>query len=101
MIIILKKNNKHKQTNREDNMTKNILVTFDMRIGDYEHSDVALFDEKLSDYGYCKSFWSLEDKQVVDDETYWDNAMENSIEVHSVQEITKDKANILKELGIV
>jgi len=27
--------------------------------------------------------------------------MENSIEVHSVQEITKDKANILKELGIV
>ena len=82
-------------------MTKNILVTFDMRIGDYEHSDVALFDEKLSDYGYCKSFWSLEDKQVVDDETYWDNAMENSIEVHSVQEITKDKAIILKELGIV
>jgi hypothetical protein len=27
--------------------------------------------------------------------------MENSIEVHSVQEITKDKANILKELVIV
>ena len=81
-------------------MTKNILVTFDMRIGDYEHSDIALFDEKLSHYGYCKSFWSLEDKQVVDDETYWDNAMENSIEVHSVQEITNEQAKTLQELGL-
>ena len=71
-----------------------------MRIGDYEHSDIALFDEKLSHYGYCKSFWSLEDKQVVDDETYWDNAMENSIEVHSVQEITNEQAKTLQELGL-
>ena len=54
-------------------MTKNILVTFDMRIGDYEHSDVALFDEKLSDYGYCKSFWCLSKKLILDNETYWDN----------------------------
>jgi len=82
-------------------MSKNILVTFDMRIGDYEHSDIALFDEKLSNYGYCKSFWCLSKKRILDKETYWDNAMENSIEVHSVQEITKDKANILKDLGIV
>ena len=81
-------------------MSKNILVTFGMRIGDYEHSDIALFDEKLSHYGYCKSFWSLEDKQVVDDETYWDNAMENSIEVHSVQEITNEQAKTLQELGL-
>ena len=81
-------------------MTKNILVTFGMRIGDYEHSDVALFEEKLSHYGYCKSFWSLEVKQVVDDETYWDNAMENSIEVHSVQEITNEQAKTLQELGL-
>jgi hypothetical protein len=81
-------------------MSKNILVTFDMRIGDYEHSDVALFEEKLSHYGYCKSFWSLEEKQVVDDETYWDNAMENSIEVHSVQEITNEQAKTLQELGL-
>lgn len=43
-------------------MSKNILVTFDMQIGDYEHSDKYIFHNKTTDYKYCKQFWSLKKK---------------------------------------
>ena len=44
-------------------MKKNILVTFDMQVGDYEHSDKYIFHNKTSDYKYCKQFWSLKKKK--------------------------------------
>ena len=33
------------ENNRKDNMAKNVLVIFDMQIGNYEHSDQYIFDK--------------------------------------------------------
>ena len=43
-------------------MAKNILVKFEMTIGDYEHSDQYIFDKEMTEYQYCKKFWNLSKK---------------------------------------
>ena len=34
-------------------MAKNILVKFEMTIGDYEHSDQYIFDKEITEYQYA------------------------------------------------
>ena len=48
--------NNNKNRKRVNNMKKNILVTFDMQVGDYEHSDKYIFHNKTSDYKYVSKF---------------------------------------------
>jgi len=81
-------------------MSKNILVTFDMQIGDYEHSDKYIFHNKTTDYKYCKQFWSLKKKNKLDEGVYWDNHGLNAISVYSTQEITDQEVKTLKKLGV-
>ena len=45
-----------------NNMKKNILVKFNMTIGDYEHSDQYIFNKEMTKYQYCKKFWCLSKK---------------------------------------
>ena len=52
-------------------MTKNILVTFDMQIGDCEHSDQYIFHNKTTDYNYCKQFWSLKKKNKLEENIFY------------------------------
>ena len=82
-------------------MSKNILVTFDMQVGDYEHSDKYIFHNKTSDYKYCKQFWSLKKKNKLEDGVYWDNQGLNAISVYSTQEITDQEVKTLQKLGVV
>ena len=79
---------------------KNILVQFDIQVGEYEHSAHYLFDKKMSNWGYCKEFWGLNKKLKLDENSFWDNNMMNAISVYDEQEITKEQANTLKELGV-
>ena len=79
---------------------KNILVQFDIQVGEYEHSEHYLFDKKMSNWGYCKEFWGLNKKLKLDENSFWDNNMMNAISVYDEQEITKEQANTLKELGV-
>ena len=81
-------------------MAKKYLVKFDCTIGDYEHSEIFIFDKKMSEYGYCKKFWGLTKKNELKTNVFWDDFMESAIEVYSETEITKDQANQLKELGV-
>ena len=81
-------------------MKKNILVTFDMQIGDYEHSDKYIFHNKTTDYNYCKQFWGLKKKNKLKDGVYWDNQELNAISVYATQEITEQETKTLKRLGV-
>ena len=38
---------------------KNILVEFNVRVGEHEHRDFYLFNKKMSNWGYCKEFWGI------------------------------------------
>tara|TARA_A100001037_G_C14642867_1_gene410958 strand:+ start:264 stop:518 length:255 start_codon:yes stop_codon:yes gene_type:complete len=82
---------------------KNILVKFDMTIGDYEHSDQYIFDKKMTEYQYCKKFWNLRKKNSngLKPNVFWDDFEMNAIKVYSEKEINKQQAKTLKELGIV
>ena len=51
-----------KETNKKGTMKKNILVKFDLQIGEYEHQDSFIFNNKKTEYGYCKEFWNLKKK---------------------------------------
>ena len=79
---------------------KNILVQFDIQVGEYEHSKHYLFDKKMSEWEYCKLFWDIDKKLELDDNVFWDNYMMNAISVYSEKEITDKQANTLKELGV-
>ena len=81
-------------------MTKNILVTFNMQIGEYEHHDIHIFDKKKSEWGYCKDFWSISKKDELKKNCFWDNEMLNAISVYSETEITNEQAKTLKQLGV-
>ena len=35
---------------------KKIFIKLIVSLGEYEHSDNYIFDKKMSEYGYCKSF---------------------------------------------
>ncbi len=57
---------------------KNILVQFDVRVGEHEHRDFYLFNKKMSNWGYCKEFWGLNKKLKLDENSFWDNNMMNA-----------------------
>ena len=80
---------------------KNILVQFDMQIGEYEHTGYSLFNHKKSEYQYCKDYWGLKKKNELKKDVFWDDFEMNAIKVYSEKEINKQQAKTLKELGIV
>ena len=88
------------ENNRKDNMTKNVLVIFNMQIGEYEHSDQYIFNKIKSEWGYCKEFWGISKKDELKENVFWDNEMLNAISVHSEQEITNEQAKTLQQLGL-
>ena len=83
-------------------MKKNILVKFDMTIGDYQHSDQYIFDKKMTEYQYCKKFWNLSKKNSkgLKINVFWDNWEMNAIKVYSQKEITNEQAKTLQQLGL-
>jgi len=81
-------------------MKKNILVKFDLQIGDYQHQDICVFNKKKSDWGYCKEFWGINKKDELKENCFWDNESLNAISVYSETEITNAQAKTLMELGV-
>jgi len=80
---------------------KNILVQFDIQVGEYEHSEHYLFNKKMSEWEYCKMFWDIDKKVELEKNVFWDNYMMNAISVYSEKEITNKEAKILREVGVV
>jgi hypothetical protein len=80
---------------------KNILVQFDIKAGEYEHRDFYLFKKKQSEYKYCKEFWGLTKKRELSENVFWDNQIQNTIEVYSETELTDQQTKTLKEVGVV
>ena len=83
-------------------MAKNILVKFEMTIGDYEHSDQYIFDKEMTEYQYCKKFWNLSKKNSngLKTNVFWDDWEMNAISVYSISEISKKDAETLKRLRV-
>ena len=81
-------------------MKKNILVIFNMQIGDYEHSDQYIFDKEMTEYQYCKKFWSLSKKNELKTNVFWDNQCLNAISVYSKTQLSDEQAYTLQELGL-
>ena len=90
----------NKQTHKKDNMAKNVLVIFNMQIGEYEHSDQYIFNKEMTEYQYCKKFWSLSKKNELKKNVFWDDWEMNAIQVHSSQDITNEQAKTLQQLGL-
>ena len=67
-------------------MAKNILVKFEMTIGDYEHSDQYIFDKEMTEYQYCKKFWNVSKKNSngLKTNVFWEDWEMNAISVHSI-----------------
>ena len=82
-------------------MSKKYLVKFNCIIGDYEHLDSYIFDKKMSEYQYCKKFWGLDIKHELKTNVFWDNFMENAIEVYSETELTSNQYDKLQRLGVI
>lgn len=81
-------------------MSKKYLVKFNCVIGDYEHSASYIFDRQMTEYQYCKKFWGLSEKNELKTNVFWDDFMQNAIEVTSETELTQQQADILEELGV-
>ena len=81
-------------------MKKNVLVIFNMQIGDYEHSDQYIFDKEMTEYQYCKKFWSLSKKNELKTNVFWDNQCLNAISVYSKTQLSDEQAYTLQELGL-
>ena len=79
---------------------KNILVKFDMQIGEYEHSNQYIFNKEMTEYQYCKKFWNLSKKNELKTNVFWDDWEMNAIKVYSVTELTNKEADTLKRLGV-
>tara|TARA_R110002051_G_C8565929_1_gene474993 strand:+ start:439 stop:684 length:246 start_codon:yes stop_codon:yes gene_type:complete len=79
---------------------KNILVKFDMQIGEYEHQDYYIFNKKKSEWGYCKEFWGISKKDELKENVFWDNEMLNAISVYSETELTNKQTETLQQLGV-
>tara|TARA_R110002012_G_scaffold11262_2_gene50966 strand:+ start:557 stop:724 length:168 start_codon:yes stop_codon:yes gene_type:complete len=54
----------------------------------------------MTEYGYCKKFWGLEKKHELKTNVFWDNFMENAIEVYSETKLTTDQYNTMQKLGV-
>lgn len=81
-------------------MSKKYLVKFNCVIGDYEHSASYIFDKQMTEYQYCKKFWGLSEKNELKTNVFWDDFMQNAIEVTSETELTQQQADILEELVV-
>ena len=79
---------------------KNILVKFDMQIGEYEHRDQYIFNKEMTEYQYCKKFWNLSKKNELKTNVFWDDWEMNAIKVYSETELTNKEADTLKRLGV-
>ena len=79
---------------------KNILVKFDITIGEYEHSDQYIFNKEMTEYQYCKKFWNLSKKNELKTNVFWDDWEMNAIKVYSETELTNKEADTLKRLGV-
>ena len=79
---------------------KNILVKFDMQIGEYEHSNQYIFNKEMTEYQYCKKFWNLSKKNELKTNVFWDDWEMNAIKVYSETELTNKEADTLKRLGV-
>ena len=82
-------------------MEKKYLVKFNCIIGEYEHLETYIFDKQMSEYGYCKKFWGLSKKNELKTNVFWDNFMENAIEVYSEREITLNEYKEIERLGVI
>ena len=80
---------------------KKYLVKFNCIIGDYEHITSYVFDKQMSEYQYCKKFWGLSKKNELKTNVFWDDFMQNAIEVYSETEIKTNEYNKLQELGVI
>jgi len=76
------------------------LVKFNCRVGDYEHLDSYIFDKQMSEYQYCKKFWGLSKKNELKKNVFWDNFMENAIEVYSETKLNNNQYKTLLKLGV-
>ena len=85
---------------RVNNMAKKYLVKFNCIVGEYEHLETYIFDKQMTEYQYCKKFWGLEKKHELKTNVFWDNFMENAIEVYSEIELTTDQYNTMQKLGV-
>ena len=79
---------------------KNILVKFDITIGEYEHSDQYIFNKEMTEYQYCKKFWNLSKKNELKTNVFWDDWEMNAIKVYSETKLTNKEADTLKRLGV-
>ena len=82
-------------------MKKKYLVKFNCIVGEYEHLETYIFDKQLSEYQYCKKFWGLSKKNELKTNVFWDNFMENAIEVYSEREITLNEYKEIERLGVI
>ena len=57
--------------------------------------------KKQSEYKYCKEFWSLTKKRELSENVFWDNQIQNTIEVYSETELTDQQTKTLKEVGVI
>jgi len=55
----------------------------------------------MTEYGYCKKFWGLSKKNELKTNVFWDNFMENAIEVYSEREITLNEYKEIERLGVI
>ena len=55
----------------------------------------------MSEYQYCKKFWGLDKKHELKTNVFWDNFMENAIEVYSETELTSNQYDKLQRLGVI
>ena len=79
---------------------KNILVEFECQIVEHCHNSWYIFDKKKSDWGYCKEFWGITNKDELSEDCFWDDDMMNAISVYSQKEITEEEKQTLNKLGV-
>ena len=81
-------------------MAKKYLVKFNCIVGEYEHLETYIFDKQMTEYQYCKKFWGLEKKHELKTNVFWDNFMENAIEVYSETKLNNNQYKTLLKLGV-
>ena len=74
---------------------------FNIRYGYKKSHGSYIFDKKMSEYQYCKKFWGLDKKHELKTNVFWDNFMENAIEVYSETELTSNQYDKLQRLGVI
>ena len=81
-------------------MKKNILVKFDLQIGEYEHQDSFILNFVISEDGKTSGIIVYIKKDELKENVFWDNQMLNAISVYSETEITNEQVKTLQQLGV-